>query len=216
MNTDLTMEEIATIPFLTAAIQVCLGQTYAGMPGRSEEMLRRMVDGYGLKSTRIDGPDGSPYMTRYSVSKRENGGRIYLDHLHRADMDPDPHDHPWNGMSVLRLLYTYIEWSFYKDDHSGWQWSPERRPAGSVYRVPGDGFHRIAQLEHTSAYSIIATGPWFQKWGFLDVATGERVLHDEYFARRSPVGLPAGTSGGAVLAAAGLLDRPWPTLRAAV
>lgn len=124
---------------------------------------RRMHEiAFGLPNTTFKGDDGSAYMTRYLIGERDNGGHVYLDNILRNDMDPDPHDHPWD-IGVWRVVGTYLEMYWYVDGQQAVR--TERKP-GDVYCYPHTAVHRIEALLSPYIWSVLVTGPYQHHWGF--------------------------------------------------
>jgi hypothetical protein len=65
-----------------------------------------------------------PYVDRLELIKTPAGG-IYLHHIHREDIEPDPHDHPYAWCWSYIPAGSYLE-LFWPDKH---------RPEHSYYRT---------------------------------------------------------------------------------
>lgn len=99
--------------------------------------MPRLLEWIGLIE-RIRGRDGTPYLTRVRLIPGTPWGQLVVHILHRADHDPDPHDHPWDFWTLP--LRSYLEEVL---DHRGllldavpaWTWS--RRSAHHTHRFVG-------------------------------------------------------------------------------
>lgn len=118
---DPTLDELVNVPLLSTILDGAFSDVHWLGQNREERDINAFLsyivgvyDG-GLRSTTFTGSDNSVYMTRYTLIEcrgaPHGGGHIYLDHIHRADVDDDPHDHPWD-CTVLRLVNTYVDWQY--------------------------------------------------------------------------------------------------------
>lgn len=129
-------------------------------------MLARIIDRLFKPST-IRGADGSPYLTRYRlIDLGKEIGRLYIHRFHRGDEDPELHDHPWHGISLI-LAGGYIEERVVYDfDGDGGRSIRVRRfGPGSLNVILPTTFHRV-DLIGKSAWTLFATGPIVKSWGF--------------------------------------------------
>lgn len=114
------------------------------------------------------GNGSGPFLTRYILCKLPGGGQVNLHFFHRGDEDPQLHNHPWPGRSLV-LAGGYIE---------------ERRlPDGRIRKrtfQPGDSnefeattFHRVDLLRpEEGCWTLFTLGKKQQDWGFWDRRTG--------------------------------------------
>jgi hypothetical protein len=119
--------------------------------------------------------DGAPHLFKYALwasGPDRTSWRLHLHRFVRDDPDPDPHDHPWSGVSLV-LSGGYVE-------HRPGRAPRVRRP-GMVNVIARDTVHRVA-LRGADAWTLILTGPVVRPWGFYT----ERgfVPWREYKARR--------------------------------
>jgi hypothetical protein len=95
---------------------------------------------WALLSALDVGADGDPYLDRLRIVQTPLFG-IYLHHIHRADREPFPHDHPWWFASLV-LTGSYSETV----------WPDKRNPCGHVIRERADGsgvrLRHIPELHH--------------------------------------------------------------------
>lgn len=123
-----------------------------------------------LPAKAIVGLDGSTFLERFQVLDLGPAvGRIYLHRFHRGDEDRELHNHPWFGASLI-LLGGYIE--------ERRVWTPEGErvasrsfPPGSINLIAPHTFHRVT-LPAGPCWTIFATGPVMQSWGFWCRETG--------------------------------------------
>ena len=132
----------------------------------------------------ILGEDGSPYMTRYWI------GRLRLHIFYRGDLDPDPHDHPWDFWTFP--LTSYVEEVTVPNLDPVYPFDPPRsyrrhlkvvpawrlsfRKATHCHRVLGR-YSGYAHMPMTKIDGKIVTlvwrGPERRRWGFLKNRDGE-------------------------------------------
>ncbi|MBK3798669.1 hypothetical protein GAY33_05385 [Azospirillum brasilense] len=118
------------------------------------------------KSKTFHGSDGTPYLTRRELL-RVGEYRVYLHRFHRADGDPEFHDHPWSFVTlILRGGYVEEELTF-----SGMV-RRAMRPGCIGFRRVGR-VHRIAELlGKGETWTVIIAGPKRRDWSFW------RPVHD--------------------------------------
>lgn len=108
------------------------------------------------------GSDGDPYLDRLRIIQTPWFG-IYLHHIHRHDMDPDPHDRPWGFASlVLAGWYRELVWP----DKRNLDRSVVRdRPRWSLRRLGRGAAHTITATDGT-LWTLVLVGPRRGVWGF--------------------------------------------------
>ncbi|WP_448205458.1 hypothetical protein [Azospirillum sp. sgz302134] len=126
------------------------------------------------------GADGTPYLTRRELV-RLGPYRLYLHHFHRADQDPEYHDHPW-------AFVTLIVKGGYVEEVLTFAGVKRRtmRP-GRIGFCPVGRAHRVAELlGGGETWTIIATGPKRWEWAFWrPVHDGlQRIPWRDFFAAR--------------------------------
>lgn len=99
------------------------------------------------------------YMRRWYIERSKDTGNVHLHHTLRSDYDPEPHDHPWDNLSVW-LKGTGLE-QVVTDE--GETIVLERPPGTMVYRRAEDS-HRMLVGEPT--WTLFLTGPKIREWGF--------------------------------------------------
>src|ERR1700728_4812444 len=75
------------------------------------------------------GTDGDPYLDRLRLVQTPWFG-VYLHHIHRADRERDPHDHPWWFASLV-LAGSYEE-DVWPDKAAPGQWLTRERGRWSL------------------------------------------------------------------------------------
>lgn len=75
----------------------------AVLPGRALRWLLTQ-----LFPCRVIQGESGPYLTRWTLREREDGGHDFLHFFHRGDEDRDLHDHPWAGRGLV-LAWGYRE-----------------------------------------------------------------------------------------------------------
>jgi len=142
--------------------------------------------------------DNDPYLYRWTLRKRSDGGRVYLHYFARSDDDAALHSHPWTGHSTI-LAWGYREERRFKTPVPGWWFSKaERWIAKDGYMVlsrpfvfldenslEAATFHRIDLLRpDKGCWTLFEVGPYEKSWGFWDRNTGEVLPHKEFIAKR--------------------------------
>lgn len=136
----------------------------------------------------IEGADGTPYMTRYTIVKFRSGRSVLLHHILRDDQD-DLHDHPWDFVSII-LKGGYFDVTpglnvhRYELRDSETVFDPYRlcrRPIFERWCRPGRVTQHKARDAHKirlmptivdggmtrrSSWSLVFTGPKKRDWGF--------------------------------------------------
>lgn len=157
-------------------------------------MLRKLLDKIPhFDITRNTDGTGELYLRRYFLL-RSKLGNVYLHNIVRCDKDPDPHDHPWDFVSVL-LRGGYEE--FVYDRHATcsidvgrdalWPLARAWRYAPSFAFRRAETVHQIKQVR-PNTWSLVITGPIARRWGFWPNA--------EWQHWRAYLGLPAGAESG--------------------
>src|SRR6266705_1293487 len=103
------------------------------------------------------------YLRRYKIVDTMFG-YVYLHNIQRPDEDKDPHDHPWNFMSVL-LNGGYDECLF-GDDAAVRGPIIERRARGSVSVRGKDTIHKIVSVL-PATWTLVVCTPRYREWGFI-------------------------------------------------
>jgi len=115
----------------------------------------------------IFGRDGKPYMSRYRViDLGKERGRVYLNHFHRGDEDRELHNHPWHGVSLI------LAGGYREERREGRIVVARDYKPGDVNVICPDTFHRVDLLE-ADCWTLFATGPVVQSWGFWSRVTGD-------------------------------------------
>lgn len=112
----------------------------------------------------FDGQGGDLlYLRRLRIVQTPFGG-IYLHEIREPDKDYDPHDHPFNFVSII-LKGGYDEIAGYPD-----KWNASsfiiRRLRGSIHRMPMTKAHRILRLHRSPTWTLVFVGPRHREWGF--------------------------------------------------
>lgn len=102
------------------------------------------------------------YLRRLRIVQTPFGG-IYLHQINEPDKDYDPHDHPFNFVSVI-LKGGYDE--IVGDPHKWWQAQTVWRNRWSVHRMPITQAHRILNLHQSPTWTLVLVGPRHREWGF--------------------------------------------------
>ncbi len=111
------------------------------------------------------GPKETPYMRRWWMIPRNQGGQVYLHEILRSDDDRALHDHPWDSTSYV------LEGGYVEHLPGGDQvW----RGPGSIVQRRAEDLHRLEIIDGNPALSLFITGPKVREWGFQ---CGERWVH---------------------------------------
>jgi hypothetical protein len=106
--------------------------------------------------------DGDPYLDRLWLLKTPLGG-MCLHRIHRADIERDPHDHPWWFASVvLSGGYTERVWP---DKHVPGRSRLRVRGRWSL-RCIGLGSAHIIESAREPLWTLVVAGPKRASWGF--------------------------------------------------
>ncbi len=142
-----------------------------------------------LPSTVIRGSDGSPYLTKHTiVDLGKKIGRVHLHRFHRGDEDQECHNHPWHGVSLILAGGYREERRVDAGDvptRLGYFVSCRDCLPGDVSRIRPDTFHRVDLLDG-DCWTLFASGPVVQKWGFWNRDTNKFTPHKE-FVKDSPL-----------------------------
>lgn len=126
----------------------------------------------------IVGKDG-PYLERYAVGTRSDGGRIRLHRFLRSDEDAELHCHPWDESSSLVLLGSMREERRYGAHNTGYEVQSRELHAGDCYGISADTFHRV-DLITPEVWTLFCTGPHIQSWAFWNRGTGHHTPWREF------------------------------------
>lgn len=147
-------------------------------------VLRRLCEAAAarLPVRVIEGADGSPFLSKYLIAGGgPDGWRLHLHRFHRGDEDPEMHNHPWWGASLI-LVGGYREERLRAD---GAVLRFDRGP-GSVNLIGLDVFHRV-DLVRGDCWTLFYSAPNAQPWGFVDRATRAFVPWREFIMRKGMV-----------------------------
>ena len=108
------------------------------------------------------GTEGDPYLDRLRLVQTPWFG-VYLHHIHRADLDRDPHDHPWAFASLV-LAGGYRE-RVWPDKRDSGRSAVRHRGRWSLQRTGRDAAH-IIEVVDGLLWTLVVTGPRRGGWGF--------------------------------------------------
>ena len=121
-------------------------------------MSRHGRSRWAVNQTFIIGKQDSPMMKRWRLVQTPWFG-AYVHFIYSEDLDPHPHDHPWNFVRcVLRGGYSE-EYAGRKVGAAG-----RLRPFRPGY-VPTDAHHRITAVK-PGTVSLVLVGRKSRDWGF--------------------------------------------------
>lgn len=124
--------------------------------------LLNRLQKYDITKT-VDGVE-TLYLRRWFLL-RSKYLNVYIHYIARPDEDPDPHDHPWNFLSVrLKGGYTERIWHYRTPCEEGVEDRTNNAP-GIGYR-PAETVHQITSVK-PNTFTLVITGPWKRDWGFL-------------------------------------------------
>jgi hypothetical protein len=108
------------------------------------------------------GAEGDPYLDRLRIIQTP-WLSVYLHHIHRPDRDADPHDHPWDFISlVLSGSYTELLW---RDKTCASSFRTRERRRWSVGRTRRQAAHIITGIEGP-LWTLVITGRRRGEWGY--------------------------------------------------
>jgi hypothetical protein len=108
------------------------------------------------------GADGDPYLDRLRIIQTPLLG-LYLHHIHRADREPDPHDHPWAFISLV--LCGYYREHVWPDKHDPDFMIIRHRLRWSLRTIRRDSAHMITEVSGP-LWTLVLTGRKRGSWGF--------------------------------------------------
>ena len=131
---------------------------------------------WGICSVHRIGTAGDPYLDRYRLLQTPWFG-IYLHRIHRPDLEPDGHDHPWWFWRLV-LWGAYTERFWPNKDNPGWYctWHLRWLSMGTFRR---DAAHRITWASQP-VWTLVVVGRDHDEWGFWP--GGQYVRWQDYFA----------------------------------
>ena len=141
--------------------------------------------------TGIDiGPVEDPYIDRLRLFETP-WLSLYLHKIHRPDVEPDPHDHPWPFASLVLLGgYREVTWP---DKHNDSHRFSRYRARFSVRLTRRRAAHMITEVR-SPLWTLVLAGPDKGEWGYYQ--RGEYTRWQDYFSpeviRRFEEGKAAG------------------------
>lgn len=114
----------------------------------------------------MTGADGSPYLERWLLAERDDGGHCYLHRFVRSDEDPQLHDHPWPADALI-LWGSYSEERRAIGVNGGYIVERREFHAGDTNTLTPDTFHRV-DLITPEVWTLFNTGPKEKSWSFWD------------------------------------------------
>lgn len=137
---------------------------------------------------RVINGEAGPYLYRWTLREREDGGHVYLHFFARGDEDRALHDHPWRGRSLV-LAWGYREerrFTSIKDEDT--ELVVRERDFGFLDKnyINADTFHRVDVLRpDRGCWTLFETSPYQKSWSFWDRETGEMTPWRRYLAARN-------------------------------
>lgn len=126
---------------------------------------KRYFKGWGLPYVqRICGEDGDLYLWRLNLFATPWFG-LKLHWIRREDHDPDLHDHPW-------WFASFILWGWYVEelpkfvDGEWHNYDTRMRLRCLLSWKRATDCHRIVEVPHYGAVTLVVTGPYERMWGF--------------------------------------------------
>jgi len=110
---------------------------------------------------------GETYLARLRIIDTPWFG-VYLHRIEDVDPQPDPHDHPWNFLSIV-LAGGYTEQIWQQENAARWRVYQRRWLVGTAHRMMAEGVaHRIVSCEpHT--LTLVLRGKRSREWGFWTI-----------------------------------------------
>lgn len=88
---------------------------------------------------------------------------IYLHHIEQSDKDKDPHNHPWNFVSLV-LWGGYVETLYDYKERQGWDVRILTRMITSLCYRSRKQFHKFKLICPT--WTLVFTGKDYGEWGY--------------------------------------------------
>lgn len=117
---------------------------------------------WDLNSRFVIGQPGNPMMERWRLLQTPWLG-IYVHFIYREDLDPIPHDHPWQFRSLV-MRGGYVE-EFWPDARVATESRPQTFRRGSFHRFPLAASHRIVSVQ-PGTVTLVIVGRKRRTWGF--------------------------------------------------
>ena len=117
-----------------------------------------------LEPLHIGTPE-APYLDRLRLFQTPWFG-LYLHRIHRPDIDPDPHDHPWWFASVVLCGgYTELVWPDKTTRGGSGTTRCRIRKRWSLRHLNRKAAHMITETDGL-LWTLVLTGPRRSTWGF--------------------------------------------------
>lgn len=117
---------------------------------------------WDLNSRFVIGQPGNPMMERWRLLQTPRFG-VYVHFIYREDLDPVPHDHPWQFWSLV-LRGGYAEY-LYPDARVSGENDLREYGRWSFHRFPLASAHRILSVKPRTV-TLVVVGRKCRTWGF--------------------------------------------------
>ena len=131
----------------------------------SREGRSRWDFGWRQSSHFVIGKPGDPMLHRWRLLQTPWFG-IYVHFIYREDLDPVPHDHPWQFWSLV-LCGGYTEALHERPGGDSYRWVTRHR--WRLHRFPLHWAHRIIEVQPRTV-TLCLVGRKRRTWGFYDGA----------------------------------------------
>jgi hypothetical protein len=122
------------------------------------------------------GADGDPYLDRLKLIKTPLFS-VYLHHIHRQDIETDPHDHPWDMFFSIPICGSYVE-RHWPDKHDPERCRIRHRRRWSIARTSRRAAHMIDAVTGPLWTVVFIFGRDHDGWGFW--RDGAYIPFEEY------------------------------------
>lgn len=106
--------------------------------------------------------DGSTYLRRWYLTPQMWSRRVFLHQIMRSDDDRDPHDHPWNYLTVM-LAGGYEERVYFPHTTRGYV---NRMTPGRWAYYAAEHTHQLVVGPGKMVWTLVFAGRERRAWGF--------------------------------------------------
>jgi len=131
---------------------------------------------FGIPSFRVFTDGTGPVTWRRPIARllQKLGIAVRIHEILRSDLGRDPHDHPFNYLTVI-LKGGYFESRY--NDRGEFLGAKFHGPGSVLYR-PAGSWHRLDVPNGMTVTTLFITSKYVGTWGFN--VKGKKVPHDEY------------------------------------
>jgi len=149
-----------------------------------EKFIIKFVDFFDFEKNIIEREDGTPYLTRYYIFRKNKWWQpsIYIHCIHESDADLELHCHPWAKSVSFILSGSYLEERREEIDHPlipSYAINKKIFSPGNINYIRSDDYHRLDLLTK-KVWTLFISGPKTKDWYFWDRDTNEYTQWEEF------------------------------------